>query len=133
MSSKVLIVGNHPVVDDVKRQYEKNGWTVCQVDSDSEKIDMEGVDELFLTAEYCADAYDAGRQKALAADYAAMALLGRLADGVNLEKRGGKKVRCHLLVNTVEALRMLQTTDWNDGMRERVDVYPFSMDEVWSR
>ena len=133
-NKKVLIVGNHPVVDDVRRQYEAKGWTVwCLADACADDVEMGGFDELFLTADYCADHSDTGRQKALAADHAVMAQLARLADGVNVEKREGKKVRCHLLVNTVEALRMLQTTDWNDGMRERVDVYPFSMDEVWSR
>lgn len=119
--------------DDVKRQYETKGWIISQAAPNANEIDMDGVNELFLIAEYYANPYDADRQKALAADYAAMALLGRLADRVNQEKRSDKKVRCHLLVNTVEALRMLQTTDWNEGIRERVDVYPFSMDEVWSR
>ena len=128
MSKKVLIIGKHPVVDDVKRQYETRGWTVSLADHTAEDIDMGGVDELFLTPEYCAD-----RQQALAADHAVMALLGKLADKVDLEKCKDKKVRCHLLVNTVETLRLLQTTDWCDGIRERVDVYPSSMDEVWSR
>lgn len=134
MNSKVLIVGKHPVVDDVRRQYEARGWTVsCMADACADDVEMGGFDELFLTADYCAESSDTGRQKALAADHAVMAQLARLADGVNLENREGKKVRCHLLVNTVETLRLLQTTDWHDGIRERMDVYPFSMDEVWSR
>lgn len=134
MSSKVLIIGNHPVLDDVKRQYEKAGWDVWHLaDAYADDIEMGGFEELFLAADYCADPSGTGHQNALAADYAIMALLGRLADGVNLEKRSGKKLLCHLLVNTVETLRLLQTTDWTDGVGERVDVYPFSMDEVWSR
>lgn len=132
--SKVLIVGTHPVVDDVRRQYETAGWTVwCLTDAIADDVAMGEFDELFLTTEYVAEPNKAGHQKALAADYAVMALLGRLADGVDLEKRGGRKVRCHLLVNTVEVLRQLQTTDWNEDIRKRVDVYPFSMEEVWSR
>ena len=128
MNSKVLIVGKHPVVDDVRRQYEARGWTVsCMADACADDVEMGGFDELFLTADYCAESSDTGRQKALAADHAVMAQLARLADGVNLENREGKKVRCHLLVNTVETLRLLQTTDWHDGIRERMDVYPFSI------
>ena len=132
--SKVLIVGEHPLVDDVRRQYETAGWTVWYLtDACAEDVAIGEYDELFLTAEHVAEPYKAGQQKALAADYEVMAMLGRLADGVDPKKRNGRKVRCHLLVNTVEVLRQLQTTDWNDGIRERVDVYPFSMDEVWSR
>ena len=132
--SKVLIVGNHPVMDDVRRQYEAAGWTAwCLANAYPDDVTMGEFDELFLVAKYIEEPNMTGRQQALAADYAVIALLGQLADGVDLDKRGGRKVRCHLLVNTVEVLRQLQTTDWNEGIRERVDVYPFSMDEVWSR
>ena len=55
MSKKVLIIGKHPVVDDVKRQYETRGWTVSQADPTAEDIEIGGVDELFLTPEYCTD------------------------------------------------------------------------------
>lgn len=132
--SKVLIVGNHPVMDDVKRQYETKGWTVwCLANACADDVEMEQFDELFLIADYTGDSSGSNKQNALEADHAVIALLGHLADGVNLEKRGGRKVICHLLVNTVETLRLLQTTDWSDGIRERMDVYPSSMDEVWCR
>ena len=125
--SKVLIVGNHPIVDDVSRQYEEAGWTVWRMgNAIAEDVAMGEFDELFLTAD--AEAYDP-----LKADHAVMALTATLADGVNPDKRQGKKVRCHLLLRTASALRMLQTSDWSEGMRQRVDIYPFSMDEVWSR
>ena len=77
--SKVLIVGTHPVVDDVRRQYETAGWTVwCLADAIADDVAMGEFDELFLTTEYVAEPNKAEHQKALAADYAVMALLGGL-------------------------------------------------------
>ena len=67
------------------------------------------------------------------ADNLAMAVLVRLAVEYEPERHNGRRMICHFLLQSAHVLRMLQTTDFCDSIRERVDVYPFTMDEVWSR
>lgn len=66
-------------------------------------------------------------------DEKAIAMLAELAAGYDVNTHDGKRLICHLLVQDNRTLRMLQTCDLHDAVRQKMDVYPFSMDEVWSR
>jgi hypothetical protein len=121
MIKKVIIIGNHPIADNLIKKYENKGFVVER----QQKLFVEGVaindyDELCLLA---------GNGE----DDKAIVMLAELAEVYNVEARGDKRLVCHLLLQKNETLRMLQTCDLCDVVRQKIDVYPFTMDEMWSR
>ena len=42
-------------------------------------------------------------------------------------------MRCHLLLQSPQALQRMQQTDYCEAVRRHADVYAFTMDEVWSQ
>lgn len=121
MDKKIIILGNHPIIYDLVRQYEAMS---CAVDQQGK----------FMAEDVCINNYDelcllSGNNE----DDKAIVMLGQLAAGYDVEAHGGKRLVCHLLLQENEALRMLQTCDLCDAIRQKIDVYPFTMDEVWSR
>lgn len=117
---KVIIIGEHAVAIDLVKQYEGKGFVVMrQKMLSSEGIDINDCNELCLLAD---------KEE----DDKAVAMLAELATGYDVKTHDGKRLICHLLVQDNRTLRMLQTCDLNDAVRQKMDVYPFSMDEVWS-
>ena len=121
MTKRIIIIGKHPITECLVKQYEAKGGKVDQ----QEGLTTEGVlindyDEVYLLA---------GDGE----DDKAVAMLAKLADDYRVESHGGKRLVCHLLLQSNQKLRMLQTCDLCDAVRQKIDVYPFSMDEMWSR
>ena len=103
------------------RQFEDEGYAVKR----QEKLLMDDInindfDELCLLHE----------EKV---DNKAVMMLGELAAKYDVEAHNGKRLLCHLLVQRNETFRMLQTCDLCDAIRQKADVYPFTIDEAWSR
>lgn len=121
MIKRVIIIGNHPITNNLVHQYKSKGFVIRQ---QQELLDggitMNDFDELCLLAS------DGEDDKIIAH-------LAQLASDYNIEAHSGKRLVCHLLVQKNETLRMLQTCDLCDIVRQKIDVYPFTMDEVWSR
>lgn len=121
MTKKTIIIGNHPLKNDLVRQYEDmGGVVVCKQDLSADAINMNEYDELCLLA---------GEGE----DYKAVALLEQFAITYDVGAHCGKKLVCHLLLQSVDVLRMLQMNDFCKAVREKIDVYPFTMEEVWGR
>lgn len=103
------------------RQYEaKDDIVERQEGLSTDDISINGYDELCMLA---------GDGE----DDRAVAFLAQFATGFDVDAHGGKRLVCHLLVQKNETLRMLQTCDFCDAVRQKIDVYPFTMDEVWSQ
>jgi len=120
MAKRVIIIGNHPVAESLKRQYEARGYHVEQTKRlSTEGIDCNAYDELCLLSD--------------ANDDMAVAMLQPIAAQYAPADHGGRKLTCHLLLETLQTLRMLQTTDLCMAIRQKADVYPFTMAEVWCR
>ena len=66
-------------------------------------------------------------------DNQAFAQLGRWAERYDVESHGGSKLLCHLLLQSPQALQIFHTTDFCDAVKQKIDVYPFSMEEIWYR
>jgi len=121
MIKRVIIIGNHPITNNLVLQYESKGFEVEQRQKLlAEGIALNGYDELCLLA---------GDGE----DDKTVAMLAELASIYDVDSHDGKRLVCHLLVQNNETLRMLQTCDPYDAVRQKIDVYPFTMDEVWSR
>jgi hypothetical protein len=120
MKKKVLIIGNNPLTEDLLRQYEERGdVAVCQREMTADGIDSNGLDELWLLSD--------------GDDHRAVALLGELAEDYDTAAHEGRRLTCHLMLQTNEMLLALQRTDFCDAVRRKADVYPFTLEEEWSR
>lgn len=118
---RAIIIGRNGIAKDLGRQYETKGFAIEQRQELSvEGLSLDGAVEVCLLA-------DAGE------DDKAVAMLAELAALYDMDSHHGNPLICHLLVQERETLRMLQTCDLRDEVRRKVDVYPFMMDEVWSR
>lgn len=121
---KVLILGHHPLEECLVQQYESMGLVVDRrQELSADGIDMNAYDELCLLTS-CKEEIKNDE---------AVVLLSQLASGYDMAHHEGRKLRCHLLLQSDTVLRTLRTTDFSDEIRSQVDVYPFTMDEVWSR
>lgn len=118
---KVIIIGNHPLAESLVCQYE----TLCYIVDRRPELTADGVnindyDELSLLS---------GDGE----DDKAMALLVQLASRFDVQTHQGRRLVCHLLLHSNQTLQMLHTTDFCEAVRQKTDVYPFTLDEVWSR
>lgn len=121
MTRRAIIIGRHGIAKDLSRQYEVKGFATEQRHELSvENLRLDGFVEVCLLA-------DAGE------DDKAVAMLAELAARYDIKSHQGKPLTCHLLVHENETLRMLQTCDLYEPIRKKIDVYPFTMKEVWSR
>lgn len=118
---RIIIIGQHPIVKDLIRQYEDRGDDVeLQQHARHSNISINDFGEMCLIA-------DAGE------DEKALPFLAEAASDYNIEGHGGKKMLCHLMLRSRKVLQMLQTCDFCDALRDKFDIYPFTMDDVWSR
>ena len=121
MTKTVIIIGKHPIAESLVRQYAGKEYAVVRQETlTGEGVDVNSADELCLLA---------GDGE----DNKAVAMLDELAAKYDVDVHHGKRLICHLLVQKSESLRMLQTCDLCDAVRQKIDVYPFTMDEVWSQ
>lgn len=121
MRKTVTIIGKHPIAESLVRQYERMEHAVVRQEQlSAEGVDVNSADELCLLA---------GDGE----DNKVVALLDELAAKYDVDVHHGKRLTCHLHVQQNETLRMLQTCDFCDAVRQKIDVYPFTMDEVWSQ
>lgn len=125
-NNKVVILGEHPILPNIRHQYAEMGTEVCHYNDINTTFDINDCDELFvLTHNKC--------QSSTEADNNAIALLSSFAHNYNPENHNGKKLLCHLLLQNNTSLHILQTTDFCDEIKLKIDVYPFTIDEVWSK
>ena len=121
MTKRVIIIGNHPIKNGLISQYESKGFVVGErQELLAEYISIGDYDELCLLS---------GEGE----DDKAIALLAQLAVGYDVEAHGGKRLVCHLMVQKNHTLRMLETCDLCNAVKKKLDVYPFTMEAVWSR
>lgn len=127
MAGKVLIMGNHPLVDNLVRQYKEMHYVVdCRQEVTTQTININDYDELCLLT----SVKDVGKEWA---DYSILSLIPLLTEDYDVKLHQGKKLLCHMLMQSQQTLRMLQTTDFCETFRQKVDLYPFSMNDEWSR
>ena len=118
---KAIIWGDHTVAESIIKHYNVfNREVVCYRSLTVEGIAINGFDEFYFLS---------GDED----DYKAIALLDYIAATYDMSSNHGKRLLCHLLVQKIEALRMLQTCDICDAVKQKIDVYPFTMEEIWSR
>ena len=126
-AKSVLIIGSHPIAEDLTRQYAALNYIIRhQPEMQGCDVDINDCDELCLLTSPTQEAK-------LAADNQAIGRLADLASRLDVATHGGQRVRCHLLLQSRTSLRLLQEIDFCDAVRQKIDVYPFTLNDVWSR
>lgn len=119
-----LIIGNYPLSRDIESQC-RSRYQVKRCDWD-DAVDLRDCAELFLTP----DLPDAAAASDV--DNRSLSWLAKAAKG---EERGNsdEKIRVHLMVHSLLTFNYLQQHDFAPDIRERFDVYPFNLDDEWSK
>lgn len=121
MAKKVIIIGKHPIADSLVQQYEMRGdFVECRQETEMRDVCINNSDDLCLL-------FSDGE------DDKAVAFLEQRVKDYDVEIHDGKKMICHLLLQSNQSLRMFQNCDLCCAVREKVDVYPFTMEGIWSR
>lgn len=126
---KAIIIGKHPLEESLKQQYETLQMDVSHFADDNtlpSKSEMNDCDELFVLT-------DPSKKQDEDIDSKAIAILGLLADKIDADALKGRRIICHLMLQSMRALQHLRTNDFCAPIKQLMDVYPFTMGEVWSR
>lgn len=127
MDNKVLIIGNHPICADLIRQFDQRGDIVELIK------DVCGLKDLRINSfkEVCLLA-DADKPP-YESDNEIMGVLEQIATGYEPERNNGKRILCHLLLRSQAFLHMIHLEGFREEIVNKLEVYPFTTDEQWSR
>lgn len=125
MDKIVLIIGNHPLIADITKQYRQRGDNVTlfksYTDIDEKKIVQCG--EIFLLSDYSKPPIDA--------DNKAMSILKFIANVYDLKANNGKRLLCHLLIRSFSLLHTIRLNGFRKEIEENLDVIFFTMEDQW--
>ena len=118
---RLILFGNNPPTSLLlKQSILKNNSVVCKNDMMVGGQDINLYDELYVLGN------DGENDRALV-------FFKDLAGQYSLSDHDDEKLMCHLLVHVRNRLRMLQTCDVCSGVRQKMDLYPFTIEDLWSR
>lgn len=126
-----LIIGRHPAKTDIESQMIAMGYEVTTTedyslsDADGISIDPNDFSLMCILADYEVRAADADNQ--------AMTLVGRIAEKYDAKSHGGKRLEVQLVLRNQTTLWMIQNVDLRTELNERLDVYPFTMEDQWAK
>lgn len=116
---KAIIIGKHPILPDLLRQYSEAGYDVVTTDAATHP-DTSDADELVLLTDPDAAPLDADN-RAL-----------RILTGICSSHRG-KRLKVHLLLQSDVSLRLLRGNNFDERISSVADLYPFTLEDEWSR
>ena len=115
------------MVSDLLRQYAERGFQTERTrHGEDGETDYGSSDEVFLLTG------DSPSQK-MEEDGKAVETLAGIARSYFPERHGGRRLRCHLLLQSDVSLHLLQRHDLSDEVRAKLEVCPFTLDEAWGR
>ena len=138
MQDNILILGCHPILQDITSQFERRGATVtlterysrevCTLCNFTEIVILNAAPETTTDAE--ADAQALSLLNTMAKD-----LTPPLTDNSEGNTKGTPTFRplTHVLLRCYSTLRMLLLTDLPEAVNERLEVYPFTMEDTWAK
>ena len=127
MSNKVLIIGNHPIITDLTKQYGQRGDEMVLIagnESLAEK-DLSTYKEVVILADF--------NEAPMDADNAAMSKLRQVATNYIIKNNDGKRLVCHLLLRSQSLLHMIRLEGFHQDIELKLEVNPFTLEDEWSR
>ena len=140
----ILILGLHPILQDITSQYEQRGATVTLAERYSrETCTLSDYTEIVILNAATEAVSDAE------ADAQALALLNVMAVDLTLKSDSGledkdsengrhkavtvQRPLTHVLLRCYSTLRMLLLTDLPAAVNKSLEVYPFTMEDTWAK
>lgn len=126
---KAIILGNHPLVNSLRQQCEALQADVVHFADPSTPVDSAAINDcnvLFLLSE-------PSKGHGTDVDNATLARLWAITSQMDAEKFKDKRITCHLMLQSQETLDSMHSCELCSPIRQMMDVYPFTMKEVWSR
>ena len=127
----ILIIGRHPILQDIKSQYKHRGAIVTHAERYSkEKQTIGDYTEIVILSA------DATRASDAETDAQVLALLNVLADDRKEAIEDGAvatRPLTHVLLRCYSTLRMLLLTDLPEAVNKHLEVYPFTMEDTWAK
>lgn len=128
---KSLIIGRHPAKADIESQMAAMGYEVTTTEgydlaaADGTLLDPNDFSLMCILSDYEVPAADADNQ--------AMTLVGRIAKMYDATSHGGRRLEVQLVLRNQTTLWMIQNVDLRSDLNERLDVYPFTMEDQWAK
>jgi len=119
MNDMILIIGLHPLTNFVEEKYRENGKMVTAIETYQNSIDVDMFEEVCIMMD--------GKNKDTA-DAESLSAVASIAE----KKTNNKIITCHLLLHSNQTLQLLQKEDWNECIRSKMDIYPFTTDQIWT-
>lgn len=121
-SKNALIIGRHPLAEDVKKQYSRKGFRVHLQDENNEYNAAVIPDEIFIAT--MADGTDS-----FALDNRSIKLIRDICDGIN----EGSRIPVHILLHSHDTFTLFQQRDIDKDLRDKVEIFPFTIESIWSQ
>lgn len=123
-SHRVIIIGEHPIRKNLEGQFLALGYEVSVVDNyGSEFMGGRYNDIVILSSVDTATP--------AIADTEAVKLLDQFSE--SLKEPSATRPVVHLLLQSQETLRMLNTREYKDGWHRKFELNAFTMDDVWAK
>ena len=122
---RVLIIGKHAMTEDIIAQYRAMDRQVdfYEACSSCEVMDVNVYDELFLLPIV----------EDIKADEENVLMLYRVASGYNPSLHEGQRILCHWCITDGKLLDLLKEVDLPTEINEKIEVYPFTVNEMWAQ
>ena len=125
-TKKILICGNHPIITDLRRQYEAADWEVTEESTQPYTANINMFNEVFILSNY-------SESSSVQADSNSIKSLALLADSYDLSAHEGRKLTCHILFRSQTTYWMFKNIDYNiNGVDEKFDIYAFTLESEWA-
>lgn len=116
----ILIIGNHPIHESIKSQYEALGYGIEMADT-IEKAQGDAYHELCILPQNGT------------ADHDTLQALETFATSYPETPEGQSKPVCHLLLHDKVTLWLLQTLDLYPEIHKKFELYAFTMEDQWAK
>ena len=128
MKDKILILGHHPLCDSLIKQYKRKGCDVVVRESIDTDLDINRYSEVCLLPIESPFLQDNTQT-----DGVTLSTLHDLAFLYHPAQHNGRKLKCHMLLTNNKTLQIIQIQDFSSKIRNSLDVYPFTMEDEWSK
>ena len=127
MNNKILIIGSHPIISDMTRQYSQRGDEVIHY------VDDEGIDATDLTAIREIVLLPDINKPSMEADNETMRLLEGVAAKYASVRQDEKRLLCHLLLRSHSLLHLIRLEGFRQEIEDSLEVNPFTIEDQWSQ
>ena len=118
---KVMIIGEYQLEGVISQQYENNEHAVNR----NKQLFIDAL-EINQYDELCVLTEEDDTNKTLA-------FFPKIAETYNLTEHNNNRLLCHLLVQNQNILQILRMSDFSKPIRQKIDVYPFTIEDLWCR